>query len=277
MKTLIEGIKKIIRIGLLAAAGILAFESICLAQNFGTLANPEPASEAASQNATPQDTATQTSEAQPQEPSAEAILASLPLGDASTYTMGVNDVIEIVVQRHPEVSGQYTINNEGKIQYEFIGDVEVIGKTKDEVKELLAHLVSTYILNPDITVKIVGYNSKAVFVIGEVGAPGKIYMRGDTITIQEALVQAGLPLLSASTHKCRLITPSADGNPGQKYVDIFKLLYEGDLRENLVMKPGDTLYIPATVLAKAMRVISPVTTPVREAGNTARPIVTGGF
>ncbi len=50
----------------------------------------------------------------------------------SNYTLGPDDVIDIVVMRHPEVSGQYTINKEGKIQYEFAGDVTLAGLTKDQ-------------------------------------------------------------------------------------------------------------------------------------------------
>ena len=197
--------------------------------------------------------------------------------DDSTYTLGADDVIEIVVARHPEVSGQYILNNEGKIQYNFVGDIAIAGLTKKQVKDLFVERLSTYIVDPDITVKIVGYNSKLVYVIGEVGIPGKIFMRGDTITVRDALLQAGLPLLSAATRRCRLITPTADGNAGVKYIDVFKLLYEGDLREDLVMKPGDTLYIPATALAKAMRVISPVSQPIMTTADTARPLATGGF
>lgn len=195
----------------------------------------------------------------------------------SKYTLGENDVIEISVLRHPELSGQYAINNEGKIQYEFMGDVKIAGLTKKDATDELAKLLSKYVITPEVTVKIVGYNSKVVYVIGEVGSPGKIFMRGDTITIREALMQAGLPLLSANTPKGSLITPSTSGRALQKNVNIHKLLIEGDLRENLVMKPGDTLYVPPTLMAKAMRVIQPVAAPVGTAAGTARTVYTGGL
>ena len=100
-------------------------------------------------------------------------------------------------------------------------------------------------------------------------------MQGDTITVREALVQAGIPLLSAKTGKSKLITPAANAKPVTKNINIYKLLYEGDLRENLVMKPGDTLYIPATILAKALRVIQPVAQPIGEAAGTGRTVTTG--
>ena len=137
--------------------------------------------------------------------------------------------------------------------------------------------MAEYIINPELNIKIVGYNSKIVYIIGEVGVPGKIFMRGDTITVREALLQAGLPLLSASTKKASMFTPASDGKVKKLTVDVQKLLYEGDLRENYVMKPGDTLYLPATFWAKAMRVINPVAAPISTAVGTSRQVYTGGF
>ena len=195
----------------------------------------------------------------------------------SKHTLGPTDVIELQVLRHPEVSGQYSINNEGKIQYEFVGDVLVAGLTKKEVVKTITDQLATYIINPEVMVKIAGYNSKVVYVIGEVGVPGKIFMHGDTITIREALLQAGLPLLSANTRRGSMFTPADSGKVKKKVVDIHKLLYEGDLRQNYVMKSGDTLYLPATIWAKAMRVISPVAQPVGAASGLGRTVATGGL
>jgi polysaccharide biosynthesis/export protein len=192
---------------------------------------------------------------------------------ASTYTLGPTDLIDITVLRHPEVSGQYTINMEGKIQYEFVGDLPVSGYTKEQVTEVIAKKLSTYIVNPQVTVKIVGYNSKIVYVVGEVGRPGKIFMRGDTISVREALLDAGLPLLSANTSKASMFTPSDKGKVERRSVNVDDLLYKGDLRQNFVMRPGDTLYLPATFWAKAMRVITPVTQPVGQAASAGRTVV----
>jgi polysaccharide export outer membrane protein len=195
--------------------------------------------------------------------------------DESKYTLGPTDVIQISVMRHPEVSGQYTINSEGKIQYEFVGDVLISGLKKNEVVTLLVEKLSSFIINPEVTVKITGYNSKVVYVVGEVGRPGKITMFGDNITVREALIQAGLPLLSGKLTKTTVITPSEDGKPQIRKVNVQKLIYEGDLRENLVMSPGDTLYIPPTFLAKTMRVLQPIAAPIGTAAGTGRTVTTG--
>ncbi len=196
--------------------------------------------------------------------------------NTSTYTLGPSDIVEIVVARHPEVSGTYVVNQEGKIQYEFVGDVEVKGLTKNSLKDLLIEKLSEYIISPDVTVKISGYNSKVVFIVGEVGSPGKLIMKGDTITVQEAVVQAGLPLHSGKIKDAVIVTPSNDGEYITRKVNLAKLLYKGDMRENLIMQPGDTLYIKATFLTKTMRAMSPVAAPISTAAGTSQN-VRGGF
>ena len=201
----------------------------------------------------------------------------LTADESSRYTLGSTDIIEVAVMRHPEVSGRYEINMEGKIQYEFIGDIVVQDLTKDQAGKYIGERLSEYIVNPDVTVKIVGYNSKVVYVVGEVGRPGKIFMRGNTITVREALLEAGLPLLTGVTKKTRLITPAENGKIAKENVNVYALLYEGDLRQNLTMNPGDILYIPPTFLTKTMRAISPITQPISNAAGTAGTVGAPGL
>ena len=178
------------------------------------------------------------------------------------YTVGPDDVIQIDVRRHPEFSGEYTINSEGKIQYKFVGDIPVSGLTKLELKDKLITILAKYVIDPDIDVTISQYRSKVIFIVGEVGAPGKYYMRADTISLREVVVQAGLPTLSAAMRRTTLVHPNTNGKPKTENVDLYKLIYEGKLDLDKEMLPGDVLYVPATVFAKVMRVISPVAAPV---------------
>lgn len=192
------------------------------------------------------------------------------------YTLGPNDVIEISVMRHPEVTGEYPINKEGKIQYEFVGDIEITGLTKEEASDVIRESLSEYIVSPEVSVKIIGYNSKVVYVVGEVFRPGKIYMRGDTITVREALMKAGLPRLSGVTKKSRLIKQADNKRPKRKNINVYALLYEGDMRYNEIMSPGDILYIPPTFLTKVMRAISPVAAPIGQAAGARVGVSTLG-
>ncbi|MBF0571974.1 MAG: polysaccharide export protein [Candidatus Omnitrophica bacterium] len=181
------------------------------------------------------------------------------------YTLGPDDEIKVTVQQHPEISGTYTVNLEGKIQMEMVGDIKVSGLTKRELGEKIAKLISGYVDSPDVNVTIMDYRSKVYYVIGEVDKPGKYYMKSESITVREAVVEAGLPTLQAAMRKSRLITPAKEGKSITKNVDLFAVLYGGDLDKNIEMYPGDFLYVPSTVMTKIFRVVAPVTAPITNA------------
>ncbi|MFC1709550.1 polysaccharide biosynthesis/export family protein [Candidatus Omnitrophota bacterium] len=191
--------------------------------------------------------------------------------DPLNYTLGPEDIVEIEVLRHPEFGGIFPINLEGKIQLKFVGDIEVTGLTKKQLEEKLNVLLSKFVINPKVDVTITEYKSKVIYVLGEVAKPGKYYMKSESITVREAAVVAGLPTHSAAMRKCQLITPAEDGNVETKGVNLYEVLYGGDLDKNIDMHPGDVLYVPATVMAKVMRVINPVAAPIA----SGRGAVTG--
>jgi polysaccharide export outer membrane protein len=192
----------------------------------------------------------------------DSTIDSLNNFDPLTYKLGPEDVVEITVMNHPEFSGKYAINLDGILQYKFVGDIKVNDLTKKELENKLKSIISTYVINPSINVTVIEYKSKVIYVLGEVKQPGKYYMRSESIPIREAVVQAGLPLQSAAMRKCRIITPDKNGRVKTRSVDLYAVLYGGNLKLNLEMHPGDVLYVPCTVMAKLFRVISPVTSTV---------------
>lgn len=182
--------------------------------------------------------------------------------DPLRYVLGPDDVIEITVMRHPEFSGVYPVNLEGKIQYKFIGDIEVAGLNKKALEEKVKSIIANFVISPELNVTVLEYKSKVIYVLGEVGQPGKYYMRSETIPVREAVVQAGLPTQSAAMRKCRIITPDKNGKVKTRAVNLYSVLYGGELRYNYEMQPGDILYVPCTVMAKLIRMINPVTATV---------------
>ncbi len=199
--------------------------------------------------------AQEASRTEPQEPNGAVF-------DPLKYTLGPDDAVEINVMRHPEFSGVYPINQEGKLQYKFVGDIDVSGMTKQQLEQRIREALSTYVNAPQVDVTITNYRSKVFYMLGEVGAPGKYYMRAEAITIREALCEAGLPTTAAAMRKCRLITPSVKGRPRVRKVDVYSILYGGNLKKNINLHPGDVLYVPSTVMAKIIRVINPIASTV---------------
>lgn len=194
---------------------------------------------------------------------------SLSNFDPLKYTLGPEDVVEVSVMRHPEFSGTFHINQEGKLQYKFVGDMEINGLTKQQLEEKIKDIIANYVISPEVNVTITEYNSKVFYVLGEVGAPGKYNMRSESIPVREAIFQAGLPTTSAAMRKCRIITPTKIGNPKVRKVNLYSVLYGGNLKRNLEMRPGDVLYVPSTVMAKVINVINPFASTIGLASSPA--------
>lgn len=182
--------------------------------------------------------------------------------DPLKYTLGPDDVVQIEVMRHPEFSGVFPVNQEGKIQFKFVGDMDVNGLTKLELENKLKDALSVYVNSPEVSVTLNEYRSKYFYILGEVAAPGKYYMRAESMPVREAIFEAGLPTTSAAMRKCQLISPSASGKVKVRNVNLYSILYAGNLRKNILMKPGDVLYVPSTIMAKVIRVINPVASTV---------------
>ncbi len=195
--------------------------------------------------------------------------------DPLKYTLGPEDVVEISVMRHPEFSGTYPINQEGKLQYKFVGDIDVVGLTKLQLEQKIKEIISNYVISPEINVTVIEYKSKVFYVLGEIGLPGKYYMRSETIPVREAVFQSGLPTASAAMRKCRIITPDKKGHAKVKKVNLYAILYAGNLKKNIDMHPGEVLYIPSTVMAKIIRVINPVASTIGIASSGPSSASTG--
>lgn len=184
------------------------------------------------------------------------------------YTLGRDDAIRIQIRNQPEFSGDFVVGPDGKIQYNYLGDLPVAGLTKHELQQVLDKLLQRYIRTPQVTVTILGYNSKAVYVVGEVNRPGKYIMRGDVIKLREAIIAAGLPTSTAALGRTHIIKPDLD-NPRVRKVNLKRILYRGKLKEDIDLFPGEIIVIPSTVLASVNNFLSQLLNPLTRAATLA--------
>ncbi len=68
----------------------------------------------------------------------------------ASYRIGVDDRVQIVVWRNPEVSVTAPVRPDGKISVPIIGDVEAGGHTPSEVSEIIKKRLSEYIREPNV-------------------------------------------------------------------------------------------------------------------------------
>ena len=165
------------------------------------------------------------------------------------YLIGQGDVIQVIVWDHPELtipagsfrdaetSGQQ-VGEDGYMYYPYVGMTKAEGMNVAALRDVLTERLSRYIQNPQLDVRVVGFRSQRVYVVGEVSTPGVLPLNDLPMTIADAISLSGG------------LTPSAwksgvnIARDGKVYEIDLRALYDfADSSQNLMLKHGDIVNV----------------------------------
>ena len=162
------------------------------------------------------------------------------------YRIGVDDRVQIVVWRNPELSVTAPVRPDGKISVPIIGDVEAGGRTPSEVAEIIKKRLSEYIRDPNVAVILTELRSheflSRVRVTGAVRTPRSITHR-QGMTVLDAVLEAGGVNDFASPNRTKLYRKVKDKTVVFE-VDLGDILKKGRLETNYPLRPGDVVTVP---------------------------------
>jgi polysaccharide export outer membrane protein len=166
---------------------------------------------------------------------------------ASEYVLGPDDVLRLVVEQHPEWSGEFTIRPDGNIFLPSIGEFKMDGFTKDTAAVALGSYLEKYINNPRVTFEVVRYASQYIYVLGEVNHPGRYVTGGKNVTVRDGVILADLPTRFAALSRVYVINPVSSGKPNQQVIDLDRILNRGEMARNYSLEPGSIVYVPKNI------------------------------
>jgi polysaccharide export outer membrane protein len=178
-------------------------------------------------------------------PATEATALAEPFAslDRSDYRIGRQDLLEIKVFDVEELNQTVRVADDGSITMPLLGRLVVGGLTKTDLERKLADLLEErYVRDPQVTVFIKEYESKRVAVSGAVKKPGTYEMLGRK-TLLEMLSMAG-GLDKDLGKQIIIFRPAEDGATQRIPLDLERLVYAADPTLNLVVAPGDIIYVP---------------------------------
>lgn len=187
------------------------------------------------------------------------------------YRVGVGDVLHVVVWDHPELNnpgiGQTAgssqagnaqslaaqavassnggdvlgrvVQSDGTIYYPYIGALRVAGNSVPEIRRELTTGIARYVRQPQLDVTVVSFRSQKIYVTGEVKQPEVVPLTDVPMTVADAIGLAG-----GMTPDADLSGATVSRGHTQISVDLYRLLYRGDMRHNLRLADGDIIDIP---------------------------------
>lgn len=174
------------------------------------------------------------------------------------FTLGPGDRLEIEILDEgadPAASRALVpVGPDGKIYYSLLPGLDVWGLTVTQTKELIEKEFSKFLRErPQIGITVRAVESKKIWVLGRVQAPGVYPMSGAT-TLLEALSLAG----GTQSHSGNI--DPAEFIPGEEIADLrrafivrkgemlpvnfYALLKQGDISQNIYLEPDDFIYFP---------------------------------
>jgi polysaccharide export outer membrane protein len=184
-----------------------------------------------------------------------------PSQDNQPYRLGAGDVLRIDVAGRTDVSGTYTISEDGTVTIPVVGSVRVQGRTANEVRSDLSRRVSLFDRSsPVVTVTVTEYKSRKVFVLGAVLLPG-IYAFAEMPTIWDAIAEAGGPLDDANLGAVELIPGDAASGRQTQTIDIATAIRETRTDALPRLNPGDTIRVPRGSTSSTIQLMGAIAHP----------------
>jgi polysaccharide export outer membrane protein len=157
------------------------------------------------------------------------------------YKIGPGDSLEIGLWKEPELSGPVTVRPDGFVTLPLVNEVQVVGLTTAQLRDLLQEKYKEFINSPFVTVRVAGIASSEIFLIGEVNSPGAFPASGND-TILQLLTRAGGLSPFADRKNIRIVR--REGEKITEYTVDYNAIVKGDLQQDILLRPGDRIIVP---------------------------------
>ena len=164
------------------------------------------------------------------------------------FLLGPEDVLDIVVWKNEDLSQKaVVVRPDGMISMPLIGEITAGGLTANQLASQIASRLKEFKERPAVTVSVKEVNSYYVYVLGEVGKPGKYPLKSHATVLQAVAVANGFTAYAAK-NKMKVLrqVQGQDGKAREiripaRYDDLIS--GSGEIGD-FVLKAGDVIVVP---------------------------------
>jgi polysaccharide biosynthesis/export protein len=203
-----------------------------------------------------------------------------PSNPNEPYRVGKGDVIRVDVAGRTDLSGSFTVADDGTVTIPTVGNIRVQGRTAIEIRSDLSRRISLFDRSsPTVTVTVAEFKSRKIFVLGAVLLPG-IYAFQEMPNAWDAIAEAGGPLDDANLNAVELIPGDTEGGRKTEVLDIASAIRESRTETLPKLRAGDTVRVPrgqnATSVLLTGAVARPGPLPYDQAPDLVTAVVRSG-
>jgi polysaccharide export outer membrane protein len=142
------------------------------------------------------------------------------------------------------------VRPDGYVSFPIIDDAMAGGRTVPELKEILTKQYQAQVDNLTITLSLYTMKANLVYIFGDVAKPGS-YLVDGTNNITQIVSRAGGFLDTAEKSTVLVISRDKKRRPWGRLVNVEKIIYDGDISQDLVLNQYDVVYVPKSRIARS--------------------------
>ena len=175
-------------------------------------------------------------------------LAPLPsradqqLHQRERYTLQAGDVFVTNYRYTPEFNQTVTIQPDGYVTLDVVGDVKAAGLTLDQLHAEMITKASSRLNHPELSITLKDFEHPFIVVAGAVQRPGKIELREDTTALQAIMLAGGFSE-SARDTRVILFRRINQQDAEVRELNLHKITKTSDLERDTELQPGDMLLV----------------------------------
>ena len=164
--------------------------------------------------------------------------------DPDQSRIGPGDTIRITVYQSPDLSMETRVNETGAISYPLLGRVQLAGLTVTAAEQHIASELKRrdFVKDPQVQIVVTQVRANQVNVLGQVGRPGRYPLDLTGMRLTEVLALAG-GIVAGVGSDTVVVTGTRDGKSFRKDVDMPSLFRAGNGAEDIVIAPGDSVFV----------------------------------
>lgn len=156
------------------------------------------------------------------------------------YTIQSGDELQIEVWQNKQLTRSVRVRPDGKITLPLVNDVEAAGKTVPQFQKRLAQRLQTYLKDPVVSITVLNFSQKQIFLQGQVRQPAAYNYTGEMHLLQALTLSGGITPFAEG---CAVIV-RRKGDQFVRYdVELSPILNGKNLQENIPLQPGDVVTV----------------------------------
>lgn len=189
--------------------------------------------------------------------------ADLEVQTNDSYKLQIGDQLRLSIYAQEDTDRTVTIDGFGDLQYLILGTIHAQGRTIDDLKGELNQKIKAFYEHGMVNVIPISFESQNFNVLGEVQNPGSRPLKGKTM-LSEAMSYCGAsnfttirgkPVEAADLRHAFVVR-----NGTLLPVNIYELIVNGDMSQDLELADDDSIFIPKN-LSRRVAVLGEVHCP----------------